>query len=568
MTTQESGPEHEPQQSGPRLSRRHVITGIAGAGALFVTRSVLPGSTSNIIDAVKAASSSGAPLAGRMSATFEFVRGDVTVTGMSNLPGGTSVTLEVTAFLNGTPIAGTPSRVMTTTTAADGSFSATTTFSGATDMAANQFTLTFESTPAADGTLLVGALVTPAPAVGLPGATGPTGPAGAAGIDGATGPRGYAPTGPTGPAGPMGPTGPDGLTGPIGYGPTGPQGDTGPTGPAGPTGAQGATGYVLFPTGMAMATEQPTLGMFSLIAGTARLDPATMPWVPGAAPGPTGPVGAQGPTGPAGLDGRAGATGPSGGVGPTGPTGPAGPMGPTGAVGPTGAMGDTGPTGPMGPTGPTGAVGPTGAMGDTGFGFDMSGYAMADLAIAGEAGSTRLVPASPTAPGVIGYLPPGPQGAVGPTGPTGARGLTGAVGATGTPGVTGPTGPMGPTGPEGPIGPDGAPGLAGATGPQGETGPTGPVGPTGADGPPGPTLDPSGNIIFALSESERSGTTFDVLPPYFTGYWHGPSNPYADLVAIGPSTNAGEPVEFPDQFSADLTERDLTPDDGTPKFTG
>ncbi|MSX34392.1 MAG: hypothetical protein F2784_05675, partial [Actinobacteria bacterium] len=82
------------------LSRRRVITGLAGAGGLFVARKLLPGNL-NIIQSVAAATAAGDAPAGSITATFEFVNGDITVAGQSTLPAGTLVTMTITAYLNG-----------------------------------------------------------------------------------------------------------------------------------------------------------------------------------------------------------------------------------------------------------------------------------------------------------------------------------------------------------------------------------------------------------------------------------------------------------------------------------
>ena len=268
------------------LSRRSVITGLAGVGGLFVARTFLPGNL-NIIQSVAAATAAGDEPAGSITATFEFVNGDITIDGLSSLPAGTSVGITITAYLNGVlmpPGDSSATRVVTATTTVDGSFTTTATFSGATNDNANQFTLELETAPDAQGYYLIGAIVTPTPPPGLPGVTGATGPTGAIGMTGPTGAIGFGATGPMGPIGPVGATGPDGIS----IGPTGAQGNMGPTGP---DGADGPTG----------------------------------------ARGPTGPEGATGPTGP------------------TGPEGSTGPVGETGAQGPAGQTGFYGPTGPDGP---------------------------------------------------------------------------------------------------------------------------------------------------------------------------------------------------------------------------
>jgi len=403
----------------PHLSRRQVLGGIVGTGVLY-TVGRLPGAQGLMV--------AGGEAAGGFTVSFDFVSGVSDINGTTGLPAGVPVTARVQALLNGAPMApgGEASfRSASTTTAADGTFSLTPSFNGATNDNANQFRLEITVGESDTASCLAGSLTTPNPPVGPQGEAGPTGPTGPAGVQGATGA-----------------TGAPGLTGPTGaVGTTGPLGSTGATGSTGSTGIQGPTGP----------------------AGTGAIGPALLArtegggFVPGAAPGPTGPSGTTGPTGPAG------ATGATGFTGPLGPTGASGPTGPTGTTGTTGSTGFTGPTGAVGPTGPTGPAGGglTGPTGPTGF---------AEMAT--EGGGL--------------FLPPGPTGDLGPTGPTGPGGATGA---TGAPGLTGPTGAVGPTGPDGPTGPSGATGFTGPTGPVGPTGPTGPgaTGPTGPTGPTGAT---------------------------------------------------------------------------------
>ncbi len=265
-----------------QIGRRQVLGGLAGGGALFVVARAVGGSPFDVASAVTRAASSGAPVSGSFTASFDFVSGVITVHGTTDLPGGTPITVTVAAILNGAPMppgGSAATRSVTVNTASDGSFTATPSFSGATNNNANQFSLGIATGSNADGNCLAGSLLTPDPPGGPIGPDGPTGPAGDAGPTGPTGPKGEALVGPTGP------TGPDG-----------------PTGPAGPTGAPGPTG----------------------VTGPA---------------GPYGPVGDPGPTGPTGSFGLAGQQGPTGPTGPTGYlsfVGIAGPEGPTGPTGPSG----------------------------------------------------------------------------------------------------------------------------------------------------------------------------------------------------------------------------------------
>jgi len=372
-------PDGIPREMGPRLTRRQLLAGIVGTGALVVVSDLVPGN--GPLASLAAALTQGQP-GGSFTVSFDFVTGDAAVNGTTILPASVTVTITVAAFLNGTPMppgGAAAVRTVTTTTANDGSFSATPTFAGATDNNANQFEISIVAGPAPDRTVLMGGLVTPSPPVG------PAGPAGA--------------TGPVGPFGATGPTGSPGSTGAVG--PTGPTGAVGTTGATGPTGA----------TGLAVAGAPPA---------------AQQAFVPGAAPGPTGPVGPVGPTGAVGgpgVTGEPGSTGPVGATGPTGPTGAAGVTGPTGATGSIGPTGSTGPTGSIGPTGSTGGV--TGAA--------TGAVLLADRVAGPQAAASGLLPAGPT----------GPTGPIGPPGPTGPLGPTGSTGVTGSVGGTGPTGPVG-----------------------------------------------------------------------------------------------------------------------------
>ncbi len=451
--TQPVAAERDPIQ---RMTRRRLIGGLAGAGALFAVSRLAPGSSSAAIRnaAFGAAGGTNQPAAagGSFLANFDFVTGVVDVSGTTGLGGGVEVTVTVLALLNGDPMppgGAASTRTVTVTTAADGSFVAAPSFDGATNLNANQFELSIVTGADATGACLAGSLITPAPPVGPPGPDGPTGPAGVIGDTGVAGPTGS--VGPTGVVGPTGAIGSDGAVGPTG--------DLGPTGVVGPTGVSGDLGPT-GPTGIALIGSV--------------LEPAALPVVPGAAPGPTGPDGIVGPTGPVGAPGAPGPTGAVGDPGPVGVTGPTGSAGLTGPTGPTGA------TGPVGVTGPTGSVGLTGPTGPAGF---------APVALDAEP------IAAVSAVGL--YLPPGPAGATGVTGPTGPVGPRGPIGDTGTTGVTGPVGPTGPT-------------SAGATGPFGPTGPTGIVGATGSAGPIGVTGPTGVSFVFApegvLFEQPFSGT--------------------------------------------------------------
>lgn len=419
------------------MTRRRLIGGLAGAGALFAVARLAPGSSGAAIrNAAFGAGGANQPAAvgGSFLASFDFVTGVVDVSGTTGLPAGTPVTVTVLALLNGSPMppgGAAASRTVTVTTAADGSFVAAPSFDGATNDNANQFELTIVTGADATGACLAGSLLTPDPPVGPAGPAGPTGPSGLAGTIGATGPAGS--QGPTGLIGPTGPTGPIGSTGVVG--PTGLSGDPGPLGATGPTGPVGPTG----PSG-------------GLIVGSVA--PSSVPYVPGAAPGPTGVEGDVGPTGPSGS---AGAPGPTGAVGDPGPTGVGGPTGPDGDAGGVGA---TGPTGAVGLPGFTGPTGPTGALGPTGL---------------------DALPVSYSPAVSVLYLPPGPAGPTGATGPSGPSGDSGPFGPTGA------IGPVGPIGATGPTGSSGLTGLVGPTGPDGFPGPIGPTGPTGSTGTTGPT---------------------------------------------------------------------------------
>jgi hypothetical protein len=358
-------PAEGPRGAGPRLTRRQLLAGIVGTGALVVTSELMPGS--GPLAGLAAALSQDQP-GGSFTVSFDFVSGDAVVNGTTILPGSVDVTITVVAFLNGvamSPGGNAAVRTVTTTTASDGSFSATPTFAGATNDNANQFEVSIVAGPAPDGTVLSGGLATPTPPVGPAGPAGATGPIGSSGAPGPTGPVGGA--GPTGATGSspiislsVPPTAQDafvpgaapGPTGPVGpVGPTGAVGVVGPTGASGPVGPTGATG----PTGPS--------GIISLgAAGSA----AASGGVTGAA-GATGPTGATGPEGTTGATGAAlmaeRAVGPqvaASGLlppGPTGPTGPIGPMGPVGAAGPTGPTGSTGPIGATGSGGPVAITG-------------------------------------------------------------------------------------------------------------------------------------------------------------------------------------------------------------------
>jgi Collagen triple helix repeat (20 copies) len=339
-------PDRGVRGSGARLTRRQLLAGIVGTGALVVTSELMPGS--GPLAGLAAALAQGQP-GGSFTVSFDFVSGDAVVSGETILPGSVEVTITIVAFLNGAampPGGNAAVRTVTTTTASDGSFSATPTFAGATNDNANQFEISIVAGAAPDGTVLMGGLTTPAPPLGPTGPTGPTGPpgpqgaTGLAGPSGATGPRGAtgstgsmgvavasssppasqdafvpgAASGPTGPAGPVGATGPVGL-----LGPTGPAGPIGPTGPSGATGATGAVAaaFSAGATDVALVDDR-----------TAGPQAAASGFLP---PGPTGPAGPPGPRGPAG---------------PVGPTGPAGATGPLGATGPTGATGAAASIGP------------------------------------------------------------------------------------------------------------------------------------------------------------------------------------------------------------------------------
>ena len=386
-------PADGPRGAGPRLTRRQLLAGIVGTGALVVTSELVPGS--GPLAGLAAALSQGQP-GGSFTVSFDFVSGDAVVNGTTILPGAVDVTITVVAFLNGGPMppgGNAAVRTVTTTTAGDGSFSATPSFGGATNTNANQFEISIVAGPAPDGTVLAGGLTTPTPPVGPP---GPTGPAGATGSTGAPGPSG--PAGATGAGGATGPSaplislggppaaqqafvpgaapGPPGPAGPAGA--TGPPGARGPTGSSGPIGPTGATG----PTGPA-----------SIAFGAAGAAPAR---------GATGSAGATGPTGSAGATGASGAAlmadrvaGPQAAAsgllppGPTGPTGPPGPMGPVGGPGPTGATGATGPIGATGPGSPlviTGAPAADATATDVFFPGVFDGELIAELGSTGASG--------------------------------------------------------------------------------------------------------------------------------------------------------------------------------------
>ncbi len=275
------------------ISRRALLAGLVGTGALYAVTQALPG----VAGTGGAASElSAKAAAGSFTASFDFVAGTAVVNGTTTLPEGTPVRITVQALLNGAPMppgAATAVRIVDTKVLANGTFAATPSFNGATNDNANQFTLTISTGAGSDGTCLAGSLVTPEPPVGPEGPAGPSGVIGAAGAPGATGPGGGSLTGPTGP---MGPTGVNGFAGPTG--PTGLVGDTGPagaTGPTGPTGIQGSSAFGMTgPTGPTGATLFP--------ASISAFVPA---YVAGAAPGPTG---SRGPTGPTGAVGDTGAT--------------------------------------------------------------------------------------------------------------------------------------------------------------------------------------------------------------------------------------------------------------------
>ena len=189
-------PAEGPRGTGPRLTRRQLLAGIVGTGALVVTSELVPGS--GPLAGLAAALSQGQP-GGSFTVSFDFVSGDAVVNGTTILPGSVDVTITIVAFLNGVampPGGNAAVRTVTTTTASDGSFSATPTFGGATNDNANQFEISIVAGPAPDGTVLSGGLTTPAPPVGPAGPAGATGPIGSSGAPGPTGPVGGA--GPTG----------------------------------------------------------------------------------------------------------------------------------------------------------------------------------------------------------------------------------------------------------------------------------------------------------------------------------------------------------------------------------